>query len=134
MITKDKWQKIKDRMRLLGINEKELIEKFILGSGRGGQKLHKTLSCVYLKHIETGIEIKCQKTRSRDDNRYVARKRLCDKIDELIYQEKSDKQQAKEKIRRQKKRRRKRAIDKLSQTRHSQKKARRGPVSMKGDD
>lgn len=129
MITKDKWQRIKDRMRLLGINEQELIEKFILGSGRGGQKIHKTLSCVYLKHKETGIEIKCQKTRSRDDNRYVARKRLCDKVDELIHQEKSEKQQAKEKIRRQKKRRRKRAIDKLSQTRHSQKKARRGPVS-----
>lgn len=118
-------------MTALNIHETDLIEKFILGSGRGGQKIQKTLSCVYLKHRETGIEIKCQKTRSRDDNRYFARKRLCDKLDERVNQEKSEYQQAKEKIRRQKKRRRKRTKDKLSQTIHSEKKARRGPIATK---
>lgn len=131
MINREKWQKIRARMTALNIHETDLIEKFILGSGRGGQKIQKTLSCVYLKHRETGIEIKCQKTRSRDDNRYFARKRLCDKLDERVNQEKSEYQQAKEKIRRQKKRRRKRTKDKLSQTIHSEKKARRGPIATK---
>src|SRR6185436_10588305 len=46
--------------KTLGIHESDLIEKFILGSGKGGQKVNKTSSCVYLKHIPTGIEVKCQ--------------------------------------------------------------------------
>ncbi|MFA5249880.1 MAG: peptide chain release factor-like protein [Parachlamydiales bacterium] len=65
------------RMRFLGLKEEDLAEKFILGSGKGGQNLHKTSSCVYLKHLPTGLEVKCQKTRSREENRYLARWMLC---------------------------------------------------------
>lgn len=67
-------------MKQLGIKEKDLVEKFILGSGSGGQKIQKTSSCVDLKHIPTGITIKCQRTRSREKNRFWARWKLCERI------------------------------------------------------
>ena len=100
-------------MEKLGLKEEDIIEKFILGSGRGGQKIQKTSSCVYLKHIPTGIEVKCQKDRSRDRNRFFARRELCDKLEQLLLGEKSRKQQEIEKIRRQKRRRSKRAQEKI---------------------
>lgn len=102
-ITKEKQEKLEELMKSLMIHEEDLIEKFILGSGKGGQKMNKTSSCVYLKHIPTGIEIKCQKGRSREANRYYARKELCEKIEEILYEKASKKQQETEKIRRQKK-------------------------------
>lgn len=108
--TKDRLEK---RMMELGILENDLIEKFILGSGSGGQKINKTSSCVYIKHVPTGIEIKCQQDRSRDLNRYHARQELCERIEEERFQEKSKKQHAIEKIRRQKKRRSRKAQEKV---------------------
>ena len=113
MIGKSKWQQLKQWMLKLAITEDQLEEKFIIGSGRGGQKLHKSATCVWIKHQPTGTVIKCQETRSREDNRYFARKRLCEKIDNQQQQEKSQQQQAIEKIRRQKKRRSRRAKQRL---------------------
>jgi protein subunit release factor B len=100
-------------MERLNVREEDLIEKFILGSGSGGQKINKTSSCVYLKHLPTGIEVKCQRERSREANRFFARRELCEKIEELLFQEKSKRQQAFEKIRRQKRRRSKKAKEKV---------------------
>lgn len=113
MIRKEKWDELHARMQKLEIKEGDLIEKFILGSGSGGQKINKTSSCVYLKHIPTGIEIKCQKERSRDMNRYYARKELCERLEELIEGDKSERRQAIEKIRRQKRRRSRRSKEKM---------------------
>lgn len=112
-ISKEKVDELSARMGRLGIADADLIEKFVLGSGSGGQKINKTSSCVYLKHIPTGIEIKCQRERSRELNRYIARKELCDRIEESISQEKSKRQMAIEKIRRQKRRRSRRAQEKV---------------------
>lgn len=108
-----KLKQLLDRMTKLGIREADLIEKFILGSGSGGQKINKTSSCVYLKHIPTGIEVKCQKDRSRELNRYLARRELCDKLEEQIFFERSKRRQEIEKIRRQKRKRSRRAQQKL---------------------
>ncbi len=113
MITQKKEAELLERMIRLGIKDDDLIEKFILGSGSGGQKINKTHSCVYLKHIPSGIEIKCQRDRSREMNRYIARRELCEKLEFAIFREKSKKQQEKEKIRRQKKRRTRRTQQKL---------------------
>jgi protein subunit release factor B len=104
---------LKLRMERLHIKDSDLIEKFILGSGSGGQKINKTSSCVYLKHLPTGIEIKCQKSRSRELNRAYARRELCDRLEMLFFQKKSKQRQASEKIRRQKKRRSKKAQEKV---------------------
>lgn len=78
---KNKW--LKDKMDGLGILEKDIIEKFVRSSGNGGQKVNKTSTCVYLKHIPTGLEIKCMKDRSQSLNRFLARRELVDKFEEF---------------------------------------------------
>lgn len=125
----DKWEELTARMQRLGIQDSDLVEKFILGSGSGGQKINKTSSCVYLKHIPTGIEVKCQSTRSRDLNRLYARRELCEKLEGLLFKEKSNKQKEIEKIRRQKRRRSRRSQEKMLENKksHSQKKQLRKP-------
>ncbi|MBN2478739.1 MAG: peptide chain release factor-like protein, partial [Parachlamydiales bacterium] len=102
MIKKETLDELERRMKELGILEADIVEKFILGSGRGGQKIQKTHSCVYLKHIPTGIEIKCQKERSRELNRFYARRLLVKKIENLLFKEKSEEQKKIFKIRKQK--------------------------------
>ncbi|MBI3508610.1 MAG: peptide chain release factor-like protein [Chlamydiia bacterium] len=109
----EKKNQLAARMEKLGIQEQDLTEKFILGSGSGGQKINKTSSCVYLKHAPSGIEIKCQRDRSREMNRLLARRELCDRIEDQMLKEKSARQQAIEKIRRQKRKRSKRAQEKV---------------------
>ena len=127
----DKWEELKARMKRLGLHDCDCLEKFVLGSGSGGQKINKTSSCVYLKHIPSGIEIKCQKTRSRDLNRLYARRELCDRVENDILQEKSRKQKEIEKLRRQKRKRSKRAQEKVLTAKKflSQKKELRKPPS-----
>jgi protein subunit release factor B len=113
MITASTWERLRQRMEKMKILEQDLDEHFIRGSGSGGQKINKTSSCVQLNHVPSGIEIRCQKTRSQADNRYWARKELCERIEEQVLGEKSSKQQAIEKIRRQKRRRSRRAKAKM---------------------
>lgn len=113
-----------------GVTEDGLIEKFVLGSGSGGQKINKTSSCVYLKHIPTGIEVKCQRARSRDLNRYYARQELCEQLEERRLGAASRRQQAAEKIRRQKRRRGRRAKERMLEGKHrasAKKQLRRAP-------
>lgn len=113
MIGQDKWKQLKEKMDKLGLNEDDLIEKFVLGSGHGGQNLQKTSSCVYLKHLPTGLEVKCQQDRSREMNRFLARRLLCEKFEETILKIKTEKQQLMEKKRRQKRRRSRRGQQKM---------------------
>jgi protein subunit release factor B len=101
------------QMEKLGVEDADLTERFILGSGAGGQKINKTASCVYLKHTPSGIELKCQRSRSREMNRFLARRELCDRLVEQIEGEKSRRRQAMEKIRRQKRRRSRRQKAKM---------------------
>ncbi|MCB1080814.1 MAG: peptide chain release factor-like protein [Chlamydiia bacterium] len=112
-VSKEKQEALKKRMEALGIHEEDLIEKFILGSGSGGQKVNKTSSCVYLKHLPTKIEVKCQQERSREMNRFLARRELCDQIAEKLHQEKTARKREIEKIRQQKKRRSRRLQKKI---------------------
>lgn len=114
-IKKEKVDALYQRMEELGIREDDLIEKFILGSGKGGQKVNKSASCVYLKHKPTKIEVKCQQDRSREMNRFLARRKLCEEIDLKIHEKEAEKQKMIEKIRRQKRKRSKRAKEKMLQ-------------------
>lgn len=118
MITPRKWQQLTEQMHAAGLNETDIVEKFILGSGRGGQKMHKTASCVYLKHLPSGIEIKCQDARSREDNRFFARRRLLEKFLTQILNKQTEAKHAQEKIRRQKKRRSRRGKLKMLDQKH----------------
>ena len=84
----------------LGAPPSTLIEKFIHGSGSGGQKINKTASCVYLKHEPTGLDVKYQSDRSREQNRLLARQELIKKL-RAHYQRAADaKKDAREKKRR----------------------------------
>ena len=135
IISQNKQDQLKARMAELDIKEADLAEKFITGSGSGGQKINKTASCVYLRHKPTGIEVKCQKTRSQAQNRFWARRELCEKIAEIKAGEKSKKRQAAEKIRRQKRKRSKRAKEKMldDKSKRSKTKALRSKLRKSGD-
>ncbi|CAN8095910.1 unnamed protein product [Discula destructiva] len=69
--------------------DEDITEVYLKGSGPGGQKINKTSSAVQLKHIPTGIVIKCQETRSRSQNRKLAREHLAEKIDDFLHGENS---------------------------------------------
>jgi len=135
VIKKEKSEEIQRRMERLGITDDDIVEKFILGSGSGGQKVNKTSSCVYLKHIPTGTEVKCQRERSRELNRYIARRELCEKLEEKLLNEKSKKRQAAEKVRRQKRRRSRRSQAKMLEDKklHGEKKGLRQKPSQNGE-
>ncbi|GAB7351277.1 hypothetical protein MBLNU459_g1695t1 [Dothideomycetes sp. NU459] len=65
------------------IVEGDITEAFLKGTGPGGQKINKTSSAVQLKHLPTGLVVKCQETRSRSQNRKIARRILSERIEEL---------------------------------------------------
>lgn len=125
--SKEKEGALRKKMESLGIFENDVVEKFVRSSGKGGQKVNKASTCVYLKHIPTGIEVKCQKERSQAINRFLARRILADKIESMIRGKESEEQQRIEKIRRQKRKRSKKAKLKMleEKRRHSQKKRER---------
>jgi len=108
---KNRW--LKEKMEALGISEKDIEEKFIRSSGKGGQKVNKTSTCVYLKHIPSGIEVKCMKDRSQSINRFLARRELIKKIERLSGLS-TDADAIRKKMRKQKSKRKKRAELKYS--------------------
>ena len=99
-ITPDKLTALEQRLAALGIAEADLLEKFVRGSGAGGQKINKTSNCVFLKHLPTGVCIKCQMDRSREMNRFLARRELCEQLEAIREGKAVAKTQAIEKMRR----------------------------------
>ena len=129
-----KWQYLLERMLKAGIVEADLEESFIRGSGRGGQKINKTSSCVRLKHTPSQLEVKCQMSRSREENRFFARRLLCEKFESGILKIETEKQKEIEKIRRQKRKRSKRAKEKMLREKKviGEKKKLRGKIDFEG--
>jgi protein subunit release factor B len=115
-ISPEKIRDLENRMKDLEIQEEDIEEKFIRAQGRGGQKVNKSSTCVYLKHIPTGIEVKCQKARTQAMNRFFARRILTNKIEELLLGGSSTIAQKIDKTRKQKQKRAKRAREKVSGT------------------
>ncbi len=101
-LTTEKLATLERRMLALGISDSQLLEKFVRGSGAGGQKINKTSNCVFLKHLPSGVCIKCQVDRSREMNRFVARRELCEQLEAIRDGKAVAKTQAIEKMRRQK--------------------------------
>jgi protein subunit release factor B len=109
----DKESALAERMERLGIREEDLVEKFVRSGGRGGQNVNKVATCVYLKHLPSGTEVKCQQERSQALNRFLARRILADKVEAAILGRASAEEKRIAKIRRQKRKRSRRAKEKM---------------------
>lgn len=130
MLTPATIAKIRELMAEASVFEEDLEETFILGGGPGGQKTNKTSNVVRLKHEPSGLNIRYGETRSREDNRWLARRALAEAVLERENKRKSAKRQAAEKKRRQKRRRSRRQKQRMLEEKHahSEKKAARKPV------
>jgi peptide chain release factor len=124
------WDALAARMSKLGLREEDIVESFIRGTGAGGQKINKTSSTVVLRHVPTGIEVRCQRERSQSQNRHLARVELCDRIEQRRAEARLEKQNAREKTRRQKRKRPKGLKEKILRHKHhrSDTKKQRGRV------
>lgn len=125
-VSPEKESALEERMKKLGIREEDLIEKFIRSGGHGGQNVNKVATCVYLKHVPTGTEVKCQQERSQALNRFFARRLMADKIEEQQLGAQSAEQQRIEKLRRQKRKRSKRAKEKMLSDKRKQAEKKKG--------
>ena len=128
----DKLAQLAQRMAALGVNEADLEETFVRSGGHGGQNVNKTSTCVMLLHRPTGLQVKCQATRQQGLNRFIARRLLLDKIEAVKNGFVAARRAEIEKIRRQKRKRSRRAKDRMlaDKSHHADKKASRRPVGM----
>jgi len=70
------------RLAALHVRVEDVDERFVRGTGPGGQKINKTSSTVWLRHKSTGVEVRCQSGRSQTANRETAWTELCDRLEE----------------------------------------------------
>ena len=119
MISPEKIEAIRKLMEEASVYEDDLEESFILGGGPGGQKTNKTSSVVRLSHEPSGVAVKVGESRSREDNRWLARRMLAETIIEREHKRKSAARQKAEKIRRQKRRRSRRQKQKMLDAKHA---------------
>ena len=113
-VSTQKELELRARMEVCGLSEADFEEKFIRSGGPGGQHVNRTSTCVYLKHTGTGLEVKMQKARSQALNRFYARRRLCELLEQQDGTVVSKAAQKQEKLRKQKARRRKKSKKKYS--------------------
>ena len=107
------FRSLAQRMAALGVREADIEESFVRSGGHGGQNVNKTSTCVMLRHAPTELRVKCQTTRQQGMNRFIARRMLLDKIEALQTGQVAAKQNEAEIIRRQKRRRSRRAKSKM---------------------
>src|SRR5438477_9140112 len=130
-VSPDKLAQLQHRMTALGVNESEIEETFVRSGGAGGQKVNKSSSCVMLLHRPTGLRVKGQTTRHQAMNRFLARRLLLDKIERMQKGFLESERSRLEKIRRQKRKRSRRAKERLlaDKARHGEKKRLRAAIA-----
>jgi len=124
-VSVEKEDQLTRRMASLGVREADLEETFVRSGGHGGQNVNKTSTCVMLRHLPSGLQVKSQTTRQQGLNRFIARRLLLDKIEEAKTGQIATERARIEKIRRQKRKRSRRAKNRIlaDKAHHSDKKA-----------
>jgi peptide chain release factor len=135
-VSAEKERQLVERMAALDVREEDIEEQFVRSSGAGGQNVNKVSSCVLLHHRPSGIRVRCQKERSQGLNRFLARRILLEKIESLRRGTAIEAQRRIAKIRRQKRRRSRRAkLRMVEEKRHrGETKALRSAVRPDADD
>ena len=112
-VSLEKQAQLAARMAALDVREADIEESFVRSGGHGGQNVNKTSTCVMLLHRPTGLQVKCQATRQQGMNRFFARRLLLDKIEEKQKGYVAAQRDEIERIRRQKRKRSRRARDRM---------------------
>lgn len=131
-VSPEKEKALQEKMEELDIRESDIIERFVRSRGHGGQNVNKVSTCVYLKHVPSGTEVKCQRERSQSLNRFLARRLLVEKIEQQVKGKESEEQQRIEKVRRQKRKRSRRAKEKVLELKHHIARKKRERTNMPG--
>jgi protein subunit release factor B len=134
-VSPEKQRALRVRMEALGVRDADLNERFVRSQGKGGQNVNKVATCVVLRHVPSGIVIKCQQERSQALNRFLARRELLDRLEARERGAVAAAEAERARIRRQKRRRSRRAKEKMLADKrvHADKKAaRRPPLAEEG--
>jgi protein subunit release factor B len=131
-VSPEKQRALAARMEALGVREADLEEQFVRSGGHGGQNVNKVATCVVLRHVPSGILVRCQRERSQALNRFLARRELLDRLEARTRGAVAAATAERERIRRQKRRRSRRAKEKMLAAKRVQaeKKAGRRPPGV----
>src|SRR5271170_218665 len=131
-VSLEKENQLAQRMAAMDVRETDIEENFVRSGGHGGQNVNKTSTCVMLLHRPSGVRVKCQMTRQQGLNRFIARRLLLDKIEAMKNGFVAAQRAGMEKIRRQKRKRSRRAKARMlaDKSRRSDKKAARRSVAL----
>ena len=70
--------RLRDRMKTLGVRIEDLEESFSRSGGPGGQNVNKVSSAATIRHLPTGLAVTASDSRSQSVNRHLALSRLLD--------------------------------------------------------
>ena len=133
-VSEEKARALQERLARLGVLDEDLSERFIRASGPGGQHVNRVATCVRLRHRPSGIEVRVQRERSQGLNRYLARVRLCDRMEAKILDQKTEEEKRRARIRRRKRQRSKRAREKMRADKRRQAQRKRLRRKPQADD